>query len=231
MLRVGPVKRYGALVVTLVALIVVVPAVDHTIYGESVFRALLTLTMVAAVWAVSEQGRIFWAALAIGIPAVSTGWASDWVLGFALETAHLVNTLLFISIIMVLAFRSVLRRAEVDADTVVGGIAVYLLMVLFFALVAGLVEHLSPGSYASKGIPMTGSPESLAVDEFWSVMIYFSMVTITTLGYGDVTPIHGAALTVSSAEAMLGQLYVAVFIARLVALYTASARSSGDGAS
>jgi len=215
-------RRYATLLTTLVALILVVPVLDQTVYGDLVFRAMIALIVVAAIWAVSDRSRVFWAVVVVGIPSALVGFAADLDPRLAVESFHLAVTLLFLAIIMVLVFRSLLHQPRVDSDTVLGGISVYLLMVVFFTVLFGLVEHLAPGSFEVRGVAMTGSPESLAADEFWSVMIYFSMVTITTLGYGDVAPTQGAALILSSGEAVLGQLYVAVFIARLVALYTRS---------
>jgi hypothetical protein len=60
-------------------------------------------------------------------------------------------------------------------------------------------------------------------------MLYFSFVTLTTLGYGDIVPVSGAAKMLASGEALFGQIYLAVFIARLVALHVAGARDDDAG--
>jgi voltage-gated potassium channel Kch len=74
------------------------------------------------------------------------------------------------------------------------------------------------------------SEHAVATDpsEAFATMLYFSFVTITTLGYGDIVPVSGAAKILSSGEALFGQIYLAVFIARLVALHVAAGIQGGD---
>jgi voltage-gated potassium channel Kch len=101
---------------------------------------------------------------------------------------------------------------------ILGAINVYLLFAIGFMFLHAFVEAVTPGSYQYQGESLSavfrGHPEVEAL----AFMLYFSIVTLTTLGYGDIAPAAPAARMLCSLEAVIGQLFVAVFIARLVAL-------------
>jgi voltage-gated potassium channel Kch len=88
----------------------------------------------------------------------------------------------------------------------------YLFVALFFAKSFLVLEILSPGSFSISSDRIMTDP---------SVMKYFSFVTLTTLGYGDVVPISDQAKTLAISEAFIGQIYLTVLIARLVGVYAA----------
>jgi hypothetical protein len=116
----------------------------------------------------------------------------------------------------------ILTRDEITADTVFGASAVYLLLGSLFARAYMLIEFSAPGAFAV-------SPALVAADANFArdpqIFHYFSLVTLTTMGYGDITPVKAIARSVASLEAVLGQLYVAVIVARFVAIYSATHRS------
>ena len=111
------------------------------------------------------------------------------------------------------------RGGPVSIHRVRGAIAAYLLLGFTWAAAYALVEALAPGSFA------TARPESTH-DRSW---LYFSFVTLTTVGYGDITPVHRAARSLAMLEALTGQLYPAILIARLVTLYSQEPGERGAG--
>ena len=113
--------------------------------------------------------------------------------------------------ILILAF--VLRAREVDLGIVFGSVCVYLLVAFMWASGYTLIEGLQPGSFA---IPSLTEEESTR-----NALQYFSFVTITTLGYGDIQPVTRLARMTSVLEAVIGQLYLVILVARLVGLHTA----------
>lgn len=114
---------------------------------------------------------------------------------------------IFVFMAVVLIMRRLFALKEVNIDTIVGGICVYLLLgflwILFYALIAYF-------DLAAFSIDILKRPMSL---------FYFSYTTLTTLGYGDITPVNRFAMVLSSLEAITGQIYLTVFVARLVGLY------------
>ena len=112
----------------------------------------------------------------------------------------------------------ILRSERVTTDTGVGGISVYLLIGITFAMVYGLVSHLDPTAFPiSSGA--VADRVRLPGRAGFSELVYFSLVTQTTLGYGDVVPLSSAARSLSALQAVTGQIYLAVFVARLIGLH------------
>lgn len=91
-------------------------------------------------------------------------------------------------------------------------ITVFILLAAAFVPIYGSLELLQPGSFVDNSRP--GQPI------FWQQFIYFSLITLTTTGYGDILPISAWGRAFASAEAVIGVLYIAVLMARLVGLYS-----------
>ena len=117
--------------------------------------------------------------------------------------------------------RHVFTARRVSFDIVLGSFVGYLLAALVWAFVYKIIAGFDSGAFALPGaIP----------DDSRFVFSYFSFVTITTLGYGDVTPLSGPARAFAMGEAIVGQMYLVVLVARLVGLHTAQAARSDDSA-
>lgn len=130
------------------------------------------------------------------------------VLDYALST-------IFFAVITYLVIEYVMRQAVVSANTIYGAICGYLLLGVSFAFLYGLVYRVFPAAfYLSDGRP-------LALIRPMQELNYYSFVTLTTVGYGDITPVLPIARTFSWMEAALGQIYLTVLIARLVSLQVA----------
>ena len=106
-------------------------------------------------------------------------------------------------------FRGVITSPEVTTETLYGAVTAYLLLGLTWGLAYALVERLYPGSFRS---PV--DTDGLA----GPVLMFFSFITLTSVGYGDIVPLGGHARSLAILEAITGQMYLAVFIARLVGI-------------
>ena len=105
----------------------------------------------------------------------------------------------------------VLRKPHITVDTIAGAACAYVLLGLIWANVYVLVERARPGSFDIPGSFLVGRDPTAA-------LTYFSFVTLTTVGYGDIHPNDAGAGGVCAAEAIVGQLYLAIMIARLVGI-------------
>jgi len=117
----------------------------------------------------------------------------------------------------------VYQEGPVTRHRIRGAIAAYLLIALVWAFGYLLIEFLIPGAFHF--------PEKLPRIDSLGLLrtfYYFSISTLTTLGYGDVTPVHLFARNLAMMEALIGQLYPAILIARLVTLYVATGRTNKD---
>ena len=221
--------RFGSVLAGIVTMLLVLAVSREAGAGSNLFRISFTLLLAASVFAVSESRRVLYVGLSIAIPAIAVGWAADAMNVRHLYTANMVFSILMLSFTSAVIVRAVLARRRVDADTVLGGICVYLLLAAIFMLLHGLVEHISPSSYLAGGDSIGRWDAKAGRDAFIANLFYFSAVTMTTLGYGDIAPVTRVARFLSITEAMVGQLYVAIFVARLVALQVSHAQREPEG--
>lgn len=122
--------------------------------------------------------------------------------------------------IIVSLTRYLFIRKKVTRYTLYASLSSYLLIALLWALIFGITDLLEPGSFR---IPVEIAPDGrmASMGEAGSFhALYFSIVTLTTLGYGDISPLSVEARMLCSAEAFVGQMYVAITVARLVGIYT-----------
>jgi hypothetical protein len=119
--------------------------------------------------------------------------------------------------------RDVLRAKVVVFDQVCGGLCVYMMLGFASAMAYTAVERIAPGSFAIDRARFGMEGDFEFAEKLRSLMTYFSFITLTTLGFGDVTPASPVARGLVAIEAIVGQLYMAVFVARLVSLHLAAA--------
>jgi hypothetical protein len=123
---------------------------------------------------------------------------------------------------IVLIIAHLFQRRDVTIDTILGAMVAYLLAAVAFAMVFQVIELKSPGSFG--GFPDIASEVEGRLS---STTMYFSLVCITTMGFGDIVPLSAIARPIAVIEGVFGQLYLAVMIARLVGLHIARGRD-GD---
>ena len=210
------VGRHGLLLLSLIFLLVSLPILRFLPGGGLRFSILFYIVLSAAVYANSTErwtlvvtALAAVGALASGTTAQATGSMTAQIVSDALGFGLLGFTTFFI-------LNTLVHTQRVSRDTVVGGVCVYLLIGLFFAMGYILVIDLGLGALHEGGAAI--SRMSSDVSSFRSTVLYFSLVTLTTLGYGDVTPVGEMTRMMASIEALIGQLFVAIFIARLIAM-------------
>lgn len=212
--------RFAVLLAALVLMFALLPlAVDRG--GREIHTVLMSGILLAGVIAASGTRQVLVMSIGAGGLAVAANWAAELSGSRLLRILALSISALFMLYIVGQMFRQIRHRTRVDLDTVVGGICVYLLLVILFSQLHTLVDVLNPGAYFSDGAPLVRWTEAANHDDVVAAFVYFSLTTMTTLGYGDILPRLTSARMLAGAEAIVGQLYLAVFIGRLVGLYTA----------
>jgi hypothetical protein len=124
----------------------------------------------------------------------------------------LIAGILFVLFVIINLLRFILTASEVDKEVLCASISAYLLLGLLWTLAYWLVAELVPNAFA-----FSGADKSLKGFNGF----YFSFITMSTVGYGDITPVAKVARMLAASESVTGSLYIAVLIARLVALQTA----------
>ena len=218
----GALGRHAAMLASLIILLGALP-LGHAIMGGNVrFPMLLALVLTMAVFVNSHQRWIFLLTLVIGIVSIGGIAYSAYTGSEFVRISSEISGLALLGITTLVMFNSLLRAENVSQDTVIGGICVYLLVGLCFALSFIIMTDLNPGALLQGGEPLVRSLVDSSTHA--TTCLYFSFVTLTTLGYGDVSPAGEMARMFAVAEAVIGQLYLAVFVARLVALYVVGSR-------
>src|SRR5262249_19301668 len=126
----------------------------------------------------------------------------------------------FLLWLLVVVLREVFRPVTTARDAVVGALCGFLILLMVFTRVHGLIEALNPDAYRTDGPPFSERSDAMLVSSFQ----YFSTVTLTTVGFGDIVPVTPAARLVTGLEAITGQLYLAVVIATLVGRVASAGR-------
>jgi len=130
----------------------------------------------------------------------------------------------FLFYVVVITFQYLFRKQRVTIDTINAAISVYLLLGVVWSFAYSLIDILDPGSFKS-ALFDEGVVFMRLEGERSFYPLYYSLVTLTTLGYGDIVPVSRAASMLAVLEAMTGQVYLAVLVARLVGLHVAQAKA------
>ena len=212
--------RFLYLLIALVAFVTVVPVLEELGQGRMILSIFYSTILLAAAYAVSESRGYFILALILAGPAFVLRWINNFLEGPWLAVVADVLTVLFLLLVAMLILTHVLRDEKVSREKIFGALSVYLLLGVIWSLLFMMVDFLVPGSFGH------GQDRALTGAE----MVYYSFVTLTTLGYGDIVPISPSARGLATFEALTGQLYLTVLIARLVGLHIthSSRRRSED---
>ena len=216
------------LLVMLVALLVIDPLIKIQILGVSSSRILFSSVLLTAVWATGRSRRHLSIGLALVAPTLLLEWALFfWSSSIFLQMANLAFSGAFLVFVCSSIVRALFREEQVTRDTIAGGILVYLLLGVLWWVAYVAVEIGMPGAFEWDGVSVSAEKLRYGVSGF-PELLYFSFVTLSTLGYGDITPEVPIAQSLSVLEAIIGQLFVAIFIARLVGLSLANRPDPGS---
>ncbi len=224
---VPPLARLGEFSPLLVSLIVTMISVQVLEAHRLASSILISIVLLTGILAVRRERHVLVATLVLVIPALVVVWISELSgstqsLATVVAQSLLALYLLFIAVVVMLA---VLGHKQVTPHTVGGAVCVYLLIAFVFAFLYAILEFSVPGSLDFSGTRIGANNPSMA-DTAFPRLLYFSFVTLTTLGYGDILPVSGAARSLTISETLAGQLFLAAFIARLVGSMIATRRSS-----
>jgi hypothetical protein len=220
--------RYTALLVSLLCLVVFHPLTADLAVGRRLYYVLLTLVFVAAFLQVYQRRAFRTAAVVLGLPTLIANWTAfafpDLPPAPLAVALHLLAAL-FLGLAVTAILRDVNEAKAITLDSLCGAFAGYLLVAVIFYHLFYMLEAVWPGSFQ-------GGPDVLKEladpDGRRSVLAYYSIVTMTTVGYGDVVPASNAARMLACLEALAGQFYIAVILAELIGL-KASQGGGGHG--
>ena len=193
--------------------ILISPFLDRLRRGSLIETMLMTLVLLFAVLSIAGGRRAL-----VGVVLVAPAALGEWLIFWRPETLIYVMTrgagLLFIGFVVVQLLRFIVYAPRVDSEVLCAAVAGYLLSGLAWSLAYALVDRLDPNSF----VFTLGPKFSESMNGFTA--LYFSFVTLSTVGYGEIIPVSGMARMLAIVEAMFGMFYVTLLIARLVSLYS-----------
>ena len=211
--------RYLYLFVALVGFLLLSPFVQGPA-GRWLLPLALIIMLLGVVLAASPRRQVFRLALGLSaLPLVATAARTVLPGQSSLVVANLVLMAGFLALTAGTILYDVFQGKRVDSDKILGAICAFLLIGVVWAFLYALTEIAQPASFRVSELDSGSlSPSRM------STSVYFSFVTLTTLGYGDISPVSQIARTLAFLEAITGQLYLTILIARLVGLHLSDRR-------
>lgn len=207
-------QPFSALLAVLVSVVLVLAFVTQ--FGGPLLRELvgrsLVLVAFAGAYSFSPRGRLGLTMLVLGGVFLPLGIWGVFLPSLAETLISYVLLALVFGWLTLLVLSSIVRDTSASIDTVRGAFCAFLLMGMGFGISHAAIALLVPGSY----IGLAADTPNLTVNA-----IYFSYVTMTTLGFGDITPLEPLSRTLTYLEAILGQGFIAVIVARFVGMEVA----------
>lgn len=223
--------RYLFLLSALLILLVIHPIAAGIGGGGPLFDALFALVMLMLVHALAQDKVWRVIAYVALLPAAALSMGGHFLTSSAqnasLTAGHAIGAIFFVAAAGKIIY-SILASSDLTLDSIFGALCGYLLLGVAFALTYAMLYTDNPDSF-QLGAQL--APQMTQADYSRHIFIYYSFVTLTTVGYGDVIPLSIPARTLSWVEAMTGQLYLAVLVAGLISSLVASksADSRRDG--
>jgi hypothetical protein len=217
--------RFLNLLVVLFLLFLTTPLVrlfgTGSIFAGIVLDVVFAGMMLAAIFAVSRQPRTVVVAIILAALTFALQAADYIFVGESLEIARYILTIAFLGFTVIVILKHLFVSQCVTTDVVCASLCVYLLLAVIWAMAYPLIEIVHPGSFIF-GFGDIQDPGFMRFNTERSIFcLYYSLVTMSTLGYGDIVPVASAARMLAAVQAVTGQLYLAVLVARLVGLHIA----------
>ena len=208
--------RFQNLLVWLFLYLVVSPFLMAVPNARLIVQILFTAVLFSAVYTIHKGGRIMWTAIMLLALTTILLWSN--ALGLLHISGKAIDCLLvlYLGMLSVSFSHHIFTSQRVNMELISAALCLYLLLALLWGSLFMLLEDCVPGSFAGSGLGQAGS-----IREEVHYFNYLSFVTITTLGYGDITPKSPAAMALCQVEAILGQFFTAVLVARLVGIQVA----------
>jgi hypothetical protein len=199
------------LLLALLGLVLVYPYIETGAFGRILLGILFSLVLVGGAHAIGQNKRLLIPRIGLAALGIALQWTAI-LSGARLATQFAAITYAtFLAIAIAEVLRYIMKRGPITADKLHGALAGYIMMAVLWAFIYALIESVRPGSFA-QAIPLS---EPGAFFRF----LYFSFATLTTTGFGDVTPATDQARSVVMIEEFAGVFFVGVLIARLAGLY------------
>jgi len=209
-------RRFLVLLISLLFFLLLMPFLSETsIYSYS-FDLSFSLVMIFCLYIIGHNRPLLLIAIILAASSIILNWIKAFSsLDYLLLAIDYFITMSFLALITIMALSYVIKDKVITNSTLCGAICCYLLLGLTWSFLYLLIDYFDPSAFTTLGTIQVLDDTSL------QKYIYYSYITLTTLGYGDIVPNANLAKTFSWLEAVIGQIYLTVLIARLVGLHIA----------
>jgi hypothetical protein len=210
--------KYRMLLGVLIAILVIHPFFSDSHLSGIVLDIFISFLIVFVVFESRQRRHSLAIAVSLSLLALIANWSDEYLNILPLVITAQTFSILFIFYISYVIIMTIIEAKKVTVDIIFGAVCVYLLIGLMWTFLYSILELNHPGSFiiniSPDKITASSSPEFIV-----SRLNYFSFVTLATIGYGDIIPVSHPAQMLSVFEAIIGQLYLTILIARFVGLY------------
>lgn len=221
-----PKFSYEGLLFCLVVLFALIPIAEKLPFAQVIVKFGFTLVLLASVYMVSNKPLHALFAVVLAAPALVGHWLEIFI---KMEIPHMVQLSFSMALqtyVAVIMLYNLFRVKTIDRSTLYGAVCIYIMIGLIFSSCYALIQTLDHDSFLGLRKVIAHNEISWGADTSPHQLFYFSFVTLTTLGYGQIAPQSVLASAVCSAEALIGQFYMTILVARLVALYVSSSAAT-----
>jgi hypothetical protein len=204
--------RFRILLASLLLLLAVEPVTVAGSPLEPLFGLAISLVILSGLLAMQHERLLLGIAILLGAPVLIARWVAALLPTSPDSAVAVLIPVLFFAFFVVFLLRAVVTADEVTSDVIAGALSVYLLMGVSWSLIYQSVFLMNPAAFNIGSAIAAGGIDRMD-------FVYYSFITLATVGYGDITPVAPLAQSFAYAEAVIGVLYVAVLVARLVSAY------------
>jgi hypothetical protein len=206
-------ERFLILLCLILGLLVLVPILNRFVAAHVFLDLFLTAIAISMLYTISHKKGHVIVGVLLAIVMLVSMWLQYLHPNKGILAIGMIVGALFIGVVIASILRFMFKSEEINREIIYAAILLYLLAALIWAFVYTFLELIDPASF---NIDLSRPQDYLLVFQ------YFSFVTITTLGYGDITPVTEVAKAITVLEAVAGQLYLVVAVAWLVGMHVSS---------
>jgi hypothetical protein len=215
-------QRAVVLLVFILLFIILTPLLEGEPGGELILVVNMYLTLVAATMELKERRMLFLSAIPIAATSMVLLLVHYFHRTRALSIANSSVLAIFLALVSVSLFAYLGRSGQITSGRIYVSVSLYFLLAMEWYALYNLLDAIQPGSFAEGGVVLVGRIPP-------GKILYFSLATLTTLGYGDIVAVGPTARMLATLEAAAGVLYIAITVARLVASYQITNREDQAG--
>ena len=201
--------RIVILLIAILSMVIGDPFIDGFFLSSIIADILLSLVFVAGIYAISQKKKNIYIALILAAPMIFSIWGAYLIESLELLVIGQMCGIVYTVFIISLMIKFILEQKEVTKEVIYAAVVIYMLMAIMWSFMYFILEYVYPNSFSFPKTDFTDIYKYL----------YFSFVTITTLGFGDVAPLNQKAGSLVILEAVTGQIYLVVVVAWLVGMH------------